>query len=262
MTVTLDELRTLCVPSVRELRAFHHVPTAGSTLLTARPQRAIRIERLAIPDEIAASFVIHDLRIAGRSQFVASASGELFAASGLGLPIDAAPVAAGTDVALDIEYIGEDPYGRVFLGTFNGTDPDSGSVIRIPIRSNVPIRRFSLPEVVEVIFDDAHYRFEAKEGQLAALITRTESVLPAVMPGQRHPRTRTHYFNPPRVVSLRVEHFSEVPYVVFYAIDEETGKAVLEIGEGMADHRPFRARCDPAGYVPEWWQWRRSQLYQ
>ena len=259
MAVTLAELRALCDPPVRELRAYHYlVPAGNAARITARVQSTIQIQRLMVPDAIAPMFMIRDIRV-GRESQIADAPGDLFAVSNPDVFMNMDSAEAGVDIVVDVEYVGDDPDGLFFLGAFMGRTPE-GSVMTIPIQSSVPIPPRG-PDLIAVDLDETRYCFTARMGQLVALKIERLGITtwPPATAAVAADGYTNHYFDPPRVVSLRVEHFPEVPYTVFYAVDEAAGQVVLEVGEGLAaNRRPARAHCEPGGYVPEWWQWKRK----
>lgn len=275
--VTIDELRGLCNPTVRALRLFHHlVPAKNIVDITAWPQSTFRIRRLVIPDAIAGDFVIHDLKIANRSEFrpeITELSGDVFAVSAPGIDLNVGPVGpalAGGKLVLSVEYVGNEADGAVFQGTYLGT-LDGGAMIALPINSLDPIRP-SVPETVTIDLDEDRYHFVIKANQLTSLsrVPRMPSSSSFVSTLTTFEMVTTHgweasahsqrSFEPPFPIAIHVEHFPEVPYTVLYGIDEATDRVVLEVGEGMAsNNRPFLARCSPEGYVPEWWKWRRSE---
>ena len=259
MAVTPAELRAICDPPVRELRAYHYLaPTSNAARITARVQSTIQIQRMMVPDAIAPMFVIRDIRI-GRESQITDSPGDLFAVSNPDVFMNMDSAESGVDIIVDIEYVGDDPDGLVFLGAFMGRTP-AGGMMTVPVQSAAPVRPRG-PDLIAVDLDETRYCFTARLGQLVDLKTERLGVTawPPTTAAVDDDGNVNRYFDPPRVVSLRVEHFSEVPYTVFYAVDEATGQVVLEVGEGMASNqRPCRARCEPAGYVPEWWQWRRK----
>ena len=88
------------------------------TTCTARPQVPMLIERLAIPDRIAADFLILDIGVGGRSQLnnIGPISGELFAVSYKGpSPITFETLQTAMDFVIVVEYIGTKETGESFL---------------------------------------------------------------------------------------------------------------------------------------------------
>jgi hypothetical protein len=94
--------------------------------IVARPQAALHVERIIIPDAVAANFMIHDIRVGNNSQL--SQAGPLpadaFAASvvdAIDTFVDFEAIQTSMDFTVVVEYVGGNREGEVFNAAMLGT---------------------------------------------------------------------------------------------------------------------------------------------
>ena len=119
----LGELRAICGTGLAQLHAWASYEIAPVVaVITSRLQYAFRPTRLALPADRARNWVIHDIKIGNQSQFRSAdpLSGSEFSA--VNTPLDLDLVRPGQDVAVSVEYVGDNPDGEEFRGTLNRTE--------------------------------------------------------------------------------------------------------------------------------------------
>lgn len=112
--------------------------------IVIRPEVAFRPERLVVASEIAAAFVLENIRVDEISQFAASSCpvpAEMFTATALDAGILLATAHPGTEIRFRVRYVGQSPAGERFRAVLLGTSVDSARLTRValPIDSMGPI---------------------------------------------------------------------------------------------------------------------------
>lgn len=123
------------------LRGWRSWEITSRSTITTTPQMACRPRRVIIPASIAADWVIFDLRVNSKD-----GSSKTHISSGQGIPgsfffptesenIDVGPVAAMVEIAMTVEYIGENPMGEVFTAVLLCEVIDGKGHQALPINS-------------------------------------------------------------------------------------------------------------------------------
>lgn len=104
------------------------LPAAKATTITAHVRNApFQMERLEIDDEGtaggSADWIVQDLRINGRSQFVhpGNIPGDLFSTTAIDTFVKLEACEAGSAIEVDVIYIGLNERGAIFAARFEGT---------------------------------------------------------------------------------------------------------------------------------------------
>jgi hypothetical protein len=127
----------------RDLVAEQHAPDQqpSAAEIVVVPSESFRVERIVVPMDIAALFVIEDIRIGRTSQLSGGGSipaeifsPEIFSPHMAAVRLDASP--AGTEIRFRVRYIGKNPRGARFTAALIGTAVDSNGRRRVlPIDS-------------------------------------------------------------------------------------------------------------------------------
>jgi hypothetical protein len=100
-------------------------PSAAEIIIV--PQTSFRAERLVVASAIAASFVIENISIGGRPQFVSNNElpAEQFTTFAMDSAIRLEAATAGTEIRFRVRYVGSNPAGAPFLAALIGGSLDS-----------------------------------------------------------------------------------------------------------------------------------------
>jgi hypothetical protein len=216
------------------------VPRNQTVEITARPQQmALRPKRLVIPAAIANHFVVHDLFIGNRSQFLRAGDipAAMFATSEIDNFVSLETCQVAMDIRLIVTYVGPNFEGEPFNATLVGTsadDPlwhaliwtDRGAFVLDEIGTLSARRVGDAPTSVRVEKID--------DEDLDRLINDLD------------PRS-IRLLDPPHVVGLRVRDDEARRCLV--GIDDTVGKVIFEI---FVSATAVRATIDLDGYEPEW----------
>jgi hypothetical protein len=98
------------------------IPAAGFFDVKSNPQIPFRPERLVVPSAIAAFFVIHDVKVGNRSQFVSSGPlpAQVFAENGVGIVMRMDTAQVSQDVVITVENT-DTTTAHVFRAALIGT---------------------------------------------------------------------------------------------------------------------------------------------
>jgi hypothetical protein len=125
-------------PAELDMSIEERVSPKQSAMVETRAQYELTPERLIILGQ-ASDWIVHDIRIGRRSQFVQAGDvpGDLFAEDAQVGPISFETIQTIMDVALLVSYRGDDPEGAVFRAKFVGRErgfaPDP-TKLRAPAR--------------------------------------------------------------------------------------------------------------------------------
>lgn len=288
--VTRARLENICGVGVAELHSWtsYKVPT-NTVEITATPQRGFLPQRFVIPTTTAERWLIHDIVIGNRSQFMASGP---VRATAFDEAVVLERVLFGMNVRIVVEYIGDNPNGEVFYTSLIGRDEENAPVA-LPLTSNGQrIQAYGGRRVLLELDDGGvgmcgrrMYCFEEHHERLEQLsivvpnknLSASDAVLEIVnvqggfitddgiFDGDKI-TGKVGMVTPvkPIMVSLRVETIAGGH--VLFGVDERTGAVVFEVGDlgvrvvhGSHVSRGFAARCDLSGYVPTWWDCAQEQ---
>ncbi len=238
------------------------------TRITTVPQRSVRLQRTLIRNP--ERWAIHEVRIGGASILKADLPmrGDAFCdhAFEAGEPL----IPYGTAVEISVEYLGDLPDGEQLMGTLLCVDPDASPSARIviPLSTSVAIRPADHGWRYLVEIGDRVFRFDERHRILDRIALATHAELDTVcrhiseiqrggvitIDGLVIDRFEAVTVN--RVVSIHVGEIGTqvgstltAGGLAVFGIDEETGATLFAITGGT---RPFSARCDPSGFLPEW----------
>jgi hypothetical protein len=214
-------------------------------IITARPQRMLfQPERLLIPGDRAAFFVIDNIEIGGRSQFAQDGGipADMFAAGAIDLFVRFEAIPAGIDIRLTVTYIGPNPEGEPFVASIvgksdGGAPPTLCTLIWLDDRDHV--YRISKP---------LHLRtslLERIDGEdLDNLLEKSLLGLKRGVTGL------VTMIDPPRVVTLRVATVGRgiEQHSVLYGIDDSVDAVIFDVPIDHTDPPTF----DLNGYRPRW----------
>lgn len=229
--LSAEDLKTYLGDGVAKLQVWGcHIPTPRVLTIESRPQRPFQPQRLTVRD--AADWIIHDLRIDGRSQFL---SGPVPAEALSKLDLSFETLRVEARVQLDIEYIG-DAYleGRQFLAVFWSREV----TVQLPLIFQSWALRPTDPTRIILDLGERALVFLQRREELfleAALDERAK--IDEALTGIRK------IVRQAIMVSLRTHGDS-----ILYGIDERTGAVLFELGG------TYGPRCELDGYTPPWWK--------
>lgn len=148
-TALMPKLEEIARAGVGMLRGWRAWEDLTRTTITVRPQTKdrLRIRRLVLSSAEAGNWVIHDIKIGNRGQLATAPGQGVPAAAFLGPDANlnftdlesGAGAGRGVEIAVVVEYVGDDPRGAVFRAVFI-CDREPGGRTSLPISSAVPIR--------------------------------------------------------------------------------------------------------------------------
>jgi hypothetical protein len=241
----VTNLEALCGSGVAILHAFVLCRVGTRCMLRTRSLRSFSPDQLMLLSEGSEAWLIHDIRIDHQSRLAndaALAAG--FIPGSFNLAVGA--VEAGTNVELEVEYIGDAEDGAAFYAAISGLT-EEGYRETLPINSEgVNIRAYSERALID--FGDSMCEIRSHQGGMTrAFVTRDRDEIDADIESAAMDDATVTRPAEPLMVSLRIASLDDRH--VMFGVDERTGAVVFEVrGSGR-----FYAVCNLNGYVPTWW---------
>ncbi len=250
----VDAVRDL-VGGVAKLRGWiEYKVRPNLVVITARPQRAVRLLRLRIGQ--ADRWRIHAVRHGGNTIFdkdPAPRGGDFCQNFDFGSLL----TPTGMDVAFTVQYVGDVAGGEQFSAALFCEVPDRpGTREILPVTSSSRIPALDNGYRILVAFDDDRVvRFEERDDRLDRIALATKAEFEAA-------RTRLAVLRRETAIGIdghcehALDHVATVHVceigtggLAIFGVDEANDRVVFEILGGV---RSFKARCRTTGFVPEW----------
>ena len=229
--LSAEDLKTYLGDGVAKLQVWGcHIPTPRVLTIGSRPQRPFQPQRLMVSD--AADWIIHDLRIDGRSQFL---SGPVPAEALSKLDLSFETLRVGALVQLDIEYIGSAILeGRSLYANLWG--PAASGRAHAAFTS-APLRPTDPTRIIIDLGERALVFLQRREELFLEAALDERAKIDEALTGIRK------IVRQAIMVSLHTHGDS-----ILYGIDERTGAVLFELGG------TYGPRCELDGYTPPWWK--------